>query len=149
MPGVFCLNFLIGKKVKKNYISGGAAVLFGLLIALGPQFLFKVCEAHGGDHYSFCYWAARGELAAGFLIAAMGIFIILFSNLKVQMGISISIFLAVIVAGLIPYRVFFGVCANESMRCNKVTLPALTIICALSLIGVIINVIYLEKKTRS
>jgi len=135
--------------VKKNFISGGAAVLFGLLIALGPQFLFKGCGVHGDEHIPFCYWAARGELAVGFLIAAIGIWIILSADLKVQMGLSISIFLAAIVAGIIPYKVFFSVCADASMRCNKVTLPALTIICALLLIGVIFNVIYLEKKTRS
>lgn len=136
--------------MKRNIISGGAAVLFGLLLALGPQFLFKICgSSHNSEQLQFCYWAARGEIAAGILIAALGIFIILLSDIKVQMGLTISIFLAGIVALLIPFRDFYGFCADTSMRCNTVTFPALVVICSLLIIGTVVNTIYLEKKTRS
>jgi hypothetical protein len=38
---------------------GAVAVALGLLIALGPQFLFKVCEPME-DNFMKCHWTAPG-----------------------------------------------------------------------------------------
>lgn len=134
--------------MKRNLICGGAAILFGLLIALGPQFLFKTCGIHDDD-VPVCYWAARAEISMGILIAALGVYLIFFTNIKVQLGLTISIFMSGIVAGLIPFDIFFGVCKDTSMVCYRVTLPALTVISALLIIGAVVNMMLLEKKTRS
>jgi len=134
--------------MKRNIISGTAAILFGLFIALGPQFLFKMCGQHESG-YSACHYAGLAELCIGILIASTGICIVLISDIRIQLGLTIGLFLMAIVAGLIPHEVFFGVCKNKEMSCYNAALPALTVISALLLIGVVYNMIYLEKKTRT
>jgi len=134
--------------MKKNIISGGGAVIFGLLIALGPQFLFKICESHG-DNILRCFWMARVELCVGILIAALGICLIVFSDQKTQLGITISLFLTGLFAGIIPMDQFIGICKDAEAICRKVTVPALLIICVLLVIGAVINIIYLERKTKT
>ncbi|MCL2174522.1 MAG: DUF4418 family protein [Treponema sp.] len=134
--------------MKRNNISGGAVILFGLLIALGPQFLFKMCGQHESG-YSACHYAGLAELCVGILIASVGICIVLISDIKVQLGLTIGLFLMAIVAGLIPYEIFFGVCDSDTMSCRNAALPALTVLSSCLLIGVVYNMIYLEKKTKT
>jgi len=134
--------------VKKNIISGSAAILFGLLIAVGPQLIFSFYDDHG-KVTSFCHWVAQAETCMGILLSALGICLILFSDIKIQLGLTIGIFLAGIVALLIPHDLFFGVCKETSASCNKITFPALMIINSVLIIGAVFNMIYLEKKTRS
>jgi hypothetical protein len=40
--------------MKNRIAAGGVALVFGLLIALGPQFLFKVCQPMG-DSFMKCH----------------------------------------------------------------------------------------------
>ncbi|MDR2402558.1 MAG: DUF4418 family protein [Spirochaetaceae bacterium] len=47
--------------MKNRIISGGTVIVFGLLIALGPQFLFKVCPIMG-DMIMKCHWPAQAEI---------------------------------------------------------------------------------------
>ena len=134
--------------MKKSIISGAAAIIFGLLIALGPQFLFKVCGVHD-DSLPRCYWAARAELCMGILIAAMGICMLFLSDMKTQLGMSISIFLMGIIALLIPFDKFISFCKDAELVCRRVTFPILTVLSSLVVLGALINMAYLEKKTKS
>ena len=136
--------------MKRNVISGSAAVLFGLLIALGPQFIFKVCgvELHHDDEIIRCNWVARMEIATGALIAALGVCIIFISDFKIQLGLTIGIFMADIVSASFLINQFVGLCREPEMACQKVTLPALVVICSLLFAGAVFNMIYLERKTR-
>jgi hypothetical protein len=47
--------------MKNRIASGAAAIVFGLLISLGPQFLFKVCPVMG-DMIMKCHWSAQAEI---------------------------------------------------------------------------------------
>jgi hypothetical protein len=58
--------------MKKRILIGGAVIVFGLLFALGPQFLFKVCPVMR-DMIMKCHWSAQAETGARALIAALGI----------------------------------------------------------------------------
>jgi hypothetical protein len=87
--------------MKNRIISGGAVIIFGMLIALGPQFLFKVCPAEGGM-YMKCHWSAQADLGVGGpLICGLGIALILFANPKIRLGLTIGIFLSGVLALLI------------------------------------------------
>ena len=72
--------------MKNRIILGVVVVVFGLLIALGPQFLFKVCPVVG-DVIMKCHWSAQAEIGVGALIAALGIALIVFANLKHGWGL--------------------------------------------------------------
>jgi hypothetical protein len=128
--------------MKNRIISGGSTIIFGLLIALGPQFLFKVCEVVDGM-YMKCHWTAQAEIGVGGpLIAGLGIALILFSNPKIRLGLTVGVFLSGVLALLIPHALIGG-CGNHMMPCRKITFPALTVISILLLITAALNALYL------
>ena len=128
----------------KERIIGIVFIVPGLLIALGPQFLFKVCPVMD-DLFMKCHWSAQAEIGIGAVIAALGIALILFANLKTRLGLAIGILLSGILALLIPH-VLIGGCAMESMPCRKIAFPAITVISILLLIGSGFYTAYLARK---
>jgi hypothetical protein len=132
--------------MKNRIISGGGAALLGLLIALGPQFLFKPCGT-SGDSFSHCHWSIQGEIGIGMIIAALGICLMVFTDPKTRLGLTIGIFFASIVALLIP-NALIGGCNSLSMRCHRIAFPALTVYSILVLAGAMVNMIYLDGKIK-
>jgi len=130
--------------LKIRIIGGVAAIVLGLLIALGPQLLFKVCESMG-ENFMKCHWSAQAEIGIGGLIAALGIALTLFASPKTRLGLAIGILLSGVLALLIPH-VLIGGCAMESMPCRKIAFPAITVISILLLIGSGFYTAYLARK---
>jgi hypothetical protein len=135
---------IIGGIMKNRIISGGTALVFGLLIALGPQFLFKVCPVMEGIAMK-CHWSARAEIGIGALIAALGIALIVFVSPKTRLGLTIGIFLSGVLALLVPHALIGG-CVMHSMPCRKIAFPSITVISILLLIGSALNTLYLTRK---
>ena len=135
--------------MKKAIISGAVVTALGLLIALGPQFLFKIC-AHGESVFPLCHWTARAEIGVGLLIAALGACLIVFNDPKTHIGLLIGIFLAGIVALGIPHFLIGG-CGSLAMRCRKVAFPALTAesIVLLVFSAVMLTLIAVPKAPRN
>ena len=133
--------------MKRSIIFGSVVIVLGLLIALGPQFLFKVC-AHGEDGYPHCHWSAQAEIGMGFLIAALGICMIVFNDPKTHLGLSIGIFLAGFITLFIPH-VLIGGCGMMTMQCRKVAFPAITAESVVLLVFSAIIAVYIEMKKPS
>jgi hypothetical protein len=133
--------------MKRSIIFGSIVIVLGLLIALGPQFLFKVC-AHGDDGFPHCHWSAQAEIGMGFLIAALGICMIVFTDPKTHMGLSIGIFLAGITALFIPHALIGG-CGMMTMQCRKVAFPAITAESVVLLVFSAVIAVYIEMKKPS
>jgi hypothetical protein len=110
--------------MKKAIISGVIVILLGLFIALGPQFLFKVC-GHGEDGYPHCHWSAQAEIGMGLLIAALGACMIVFPDPKIHLGLIIGVFMASLIALAIP-NFLIGGCGMLAMKCHRIAFPALT-----------------------
>jgi hypothetical protein len=130
--------------MKNRIISGCAAIVFGLLIALGPQYLFKVCLVVE-DMFMKCHWSAQAEIGVGALIAALGIALIVFAGHKTRLGLTIGIFLYGVLVLLIPHALIGG-CPMHSMACRKIAFPSLTVIAVLLLTGAVLNTVYLARK---
>ena len=130
--------------MKIRIIGGAAAIAPGLLLALGPQFLFKVCEPMG-ENFMKCHWSAQAEIGVGFLIAALGIALTLFAAPKTRLGLVIGILLSGVLALLIPHALIGG-CAMPSMPCRKIAFPAITVISILLLIGGAFYTLHLARK---
>jgi hypothetical protein len=129
----------------KKRIIGIVVIALGLLIALGPQFLFKVCPGPIDDIYMKCHWSAQAEIGIGAVIVAFGIALIIFTSAKIQLGLTIGVFLSGVLALLIPH-VLIGGCPMHTMDCRKITFPAITVISVLLLIGMAFNAVYLFRK---
>lgn len=130
--------------MKKSLIVGSVVIVMGLLIALGPQFMFKACPVHNGA-FPRCHWPARAEIGMGMLIAALGICLIVFTDPKTWIGLLIAILLISIMAIGIPHALIGG-CSDQTMACRKVAFPALTIEGVILLVYSALMVVCIEKK---
>jgi len=130
--------------VNKRLAYGITTVILGLLIALGPRFLFKVCTVHSGA-LPLCHWSAQAELGMGMLVAALGLCFIIFSDLKAQQGFAIGIFLTGIIVLGIPHALIGG-CTAKTMACHKVAFPALTVESVILLAYSALMVVSIEMK---
>jgi hypothetical protein len=132
--------------VKKSIFPGSVVIVLGLLIALGPRFLFKVC-AHGNDGFPHCHWSAQAEIGIGLLIAVLGMCMIVFTDPKTQLGLSIGIFMSSIIALSIPHALIGG-CGSMAMACRKVGFPAITVESIILLVFSAVIAAYEEMKCR-
>jgi hypothetical protein len=123
---------------------GAVIAALGLLIALGPRFLFTVCPVME-DMVMKCHWTARAETGVGALIAVLGIALAVFASPKTRLGLVIGVFLSGVLALLIPH-VLIGGCVNHTMPCRKIAFPAITVIGILLLIGAGLYTAYLARK---
>ena len=129
--------------MKNRIVSGGTAIILGLLIALGPQFLFPVCAAMHGN-FMTCHWTAQAEIGIGGLIVALGASLLLFASPKTRLGLTIGIFFSAVLALLVPH-VLIGGCPMH-MDCNTITFPSITVIAVLLLTGSVGNAVWLARK---
>jgi len=162
--------------MKKAIIFGSVVILLGLLISLGPQFLFKLCpinmtsesvtSSENADDccatpetsdccgpaitsLPICHWTGRAEIGIGFLIAALGACLIVFNDIKTQLGLLIGIFFSSIIAIAVP-NALIGGCSITTMRCHRAAFPALTIegIVLLVFSVILITVIAIKKSPQ-
>jgi hypothetical protein len=161
--------------MKKAVIFGVAVLTLGLLIALGPQFLFKVCGqtmaavtvvaggepadccavpeesgccAPAASSLPICHWTARAEIGIGLLIAALGACMIVFTDPKTQMGLLIGVFMASLIALAIPHALIGG-CGSMAMACRRIAFPVITaesvILLVFSAVMVVMNTMQKEE----
>jgi len=137
---------LFGNKNKRALITGLVTIILGMLIALGPQTLFKVC-GHGEGGFPLCHWSARAEIGVGLLIASLGICLFAFSDLGTHLGLSIGIFLTSIIALFIPL-VLIGGCNGMDMACRRVAFPSITMISLVLLVFTAVSIFFLNRAIR-
>ncbi|MDR1932162.1 MAG: DUF4418 family protein [Spirochaetales bacterium] len=138
--------------MKNRILSGTAVIIAGLLICLGPQFLFKVCGpalSHngGGPVWMKCHWSAQAEIGIGALLAAFGLALLLSGSRDIRTGLSAGVFLSAILALLIPHGLIGG-CPMATMPCRAISFPSITVLGILLLIISAGNILYLAR-TRS
>jgi hypothetical protein len=131
--------------MKKAIIFGIIIIILGLLIALGPRFLFKVC-GHGEEGFPHCHWSAQAEIGMGLLIVALGACMIVISNPKTHLGLAIGTFFASIIVLAIPHFLIGG-CGSLAMKCRRVAFPALTAesIVLLVFSAIMVTIIVMQK----
>jgi hypothetical protein len=132
--------------MKKSIIFGIVIISLGLFIALGPQFLFKVC-GHGEDGFPRCHWSAQAEIGMGLLIAALGACMLVFTDSKTHLGLIIGVLMASLITLAIP-NFLVGGCGMLTMRCRRIAFPALTVesIVLLVFSAILITILVMKKQ---
>jgi hypothetical protein len=134
-----------GLILKNGTAASLPVIALGILIALGPQFLFKVC-AHGEDSFPRCYWTARAEIGAGALIACLGLSLALFR--EGAQGLRIALFFAGVLSLSLPHALTGG-CGMMSMRCRRVAFPWLTAVGLAVIVYSAVTAVYIQwQKER-
>ena len=123
-------------------LTGGAFVILGILTAIGPQTIFAVCDAMDGK-FMKCHWTAQAEFGNGIIIILLG-FLLFLSSHKIRVGLQIAL-LALSVQTILLPNILIGVCGGNHMSCRSLTLPALNVIGAISIIIGVINLISLLR----
>jgi len=154
--------------MKRVIVCSFVVIILGLLISLGPQFLFKVCPVNmtseetedccadpetssccspDAGSLPICHWSGRAEIGIGFLITALGLCMLIFTDAKTQLGLLIGVFFSSIIALGIPHALIGG-CSTITMDCRKVAFPALTVegIILLVFSAIMIVVIAMKEK---
>ncbi len=127
--------------MNKKLFAAIPQIVFGVLIAVGPQTFAHVCEV--GDTPMACHYTAQAELGIGVVIALLAV-VGLFFDGKTRAGISISNMVLGALTIAVP-TMLIGVCKGAMMHCHMVTMPVLIVLGAL-LIVVSAFAAYLDAK---
>jgi hypothetical protein len=130
--------------MKNRAISGIGAIIAGLLVSFGPQYLFKVCEPMMGGRFMKCHWTAQGEIGVGILIAALGVLLLIFKSGKTRFGLSVAASLTGFLVLSLPHALIGG-CESETMPCRSMAFPTLTVLGILVIVGCGLNAFYIQR----
>lgn len=128
--------------MKRKILSIGTIVV-GLLLAWGPQFLFRPCPTT--EKVMKCFWSCRALIVVGCVVALIGLLRLLAKSGEARRLLSVTAAALLVGAILIP-TVVIGGCAKEDMACKMLTFP---ITHSLSVIGLVLQgIALLEREKR-
>lgn len=134
--------------MSKNKITGIVIALLGLLTALIPTVIFKVCAAMDGK-FMKCHWTSQTEVAIGIATLVLGVFIVLSKEKAAGAAYAVASAINGVLVILIP-TVVIGVCGSADMPCHSGTKPALIIAGALIIVTALINAVsYIVSKKKA
>ena len=93
-----------------------------------------------------CHWGARSLIGIGGMIALLGVAMIVFTSVKIRLGLVIGTLFSGIIALLIPTNVLVGVCMRADMLCRQGFAQAMTSISILLIAVCALYTVYLAKK---
>ena len=125
--------------MSKNKITGIVIALLGLLTALIPTVIFKVCAAMDGK-FMKCHWTSQVEVALGIAVLVLGLLIVLSKENAAASAYAVASAVNGVLVILIP-TVVIGVCGSADMPCHSGTKPALIIAGALIAAAGLINAV--------
>ena len=102
--------------MNKTKITGIVIALLGLLTALIPTVIFKVCAAMDGK-FMKCHWTSQVEVALGITVLALGLLIVLAKENAASSAYAAASAINGVLVILIP-TVVIGVCGAHNRRCT-------------------------------
>jgi uncharacterized membrane protein HdeD (DUF308 family) len=126
-------------------ILGVVAVILGIIVAVGPHYIFPVCQYYGmlvqtaaGTSIPMkCYWTAMAEVGLGALIVVAGIVLIVSKQNETKRALGFILAALGVVVALVP-TYLIGVCGMAEHPCRMATQPALIL---LGVITIIIGIV--------
>ena len=134
--------------MNKTRLTGIVIAVLGLLTALIPTVIFKVCEAMDGK-FMKCHWTSQTEVAVGVATLVLGVLIVLSKEKAAGAAYAVASAINGVLVILIP-TVVIGVCGSADMPCHSGTKPALIIAGALIIVTALINAVsYIVSKKKA
>ena len=123
-------------------ISSIGNILMGLLLMIGPWYIFGVCSTE--EKIMKWFWSCRAEFAIGALAVLLGILVLFTRNKRIVNETIMSIALSAM-AILIPL-VIIGGCMKPTMHCRTTTYPVFYVI---GIVNILLQLFVLSKELRS
>jgi len=153
------------KNTFTHFILGSLFVVFGLLIAIGPQTIFEPCKelleistggmemrgmASAAPTYTpmKCHWSGVAEIGPGGAIALLGLLLLCFHKSQLRLGITFAQTLLGIMVILFPTKLI-GVCMAKTMNCHLLFYPMMLVLGSLVIAASLVNGFFLIKGGHS
>ena len=117
-------------------------ILMGIILMIGPWFIFGVCSTE--EKVMKCFWSCKALFVLGILALLIGILVIIAKNKSIINEIIMSMGIS-IMAILVP-SVIIGGCAKSTMHCNTITFPVVYVI---AVVNIVLQLITLSKTVKS
>ena len=117
-------------------------ILMGIMLMIGPWFVFGVCSTE--EKVMKCFWSCRSLFALGILAILVGILVLLVKNRKITNEVVIS--LAISIMSILIPLVIIGGCMKDTMHCRVTTFP---VIYAIAGANVLLQLFVLVKELKS
>lgn len=131
--------------MKNKVINAIFYIIIGLILAIGPYTLFKVCDTT--EMVMKCFWSVRAETVLGGLLVFAGVISLILKGKEALYAVNLNSLAIGIAAILVPSKLIGG-CAKEMMACRSVTFPSIYIISVIVIVFSIVNVVYLFKAGK-
>ncbi|WP_036729507.1 DUF4418 family protein [Peptoniphilus mikwangii] len=131
--------------MKKKQVFGFLFIVLGVLLALTPTFLATVCPPKEDGHFMKCHWMGNAVIALGIAIVICAVIFLFVKDERISLGMIHSNIILGVLALLMPLKII-GCCQMPTMHCNTHTKP---MVCLLSGIYILLNIIYLFKKDKA
>jgi len=126
----------------KQKITSIGTLIVGLLLAFGPQFIFKPCPTT--EKFMKCFWSCKALIVVGAVIAIIALLQLIAKEKESKKLLSVAALALLVSAILIP-TVIIGGCAKPEMACKMLTFPVTH---SLSVIGIVLQGIGLVGKNK-
>ncbi|MBQ7086621.1 MAG: DUF4418 family protein [Clostridia bacterium] len=124
----------------KQKITSIGTLIVGLLLAFGPQFIFKPCPTT--EKFMKCFWSCKALIVVGAVIAIIALLQLMAKEKESKKLLAVAALALLVSAILIP-TVIIGGCAKPDMACKMLTFPVTH---SLSVIGIVLQGIGLAGK---
>ncbi|MBQ6934651.1 MAG: DUF4418 family protein [Clostridia bacterium] len=126
----------------KQKITSIGTLIVGLLLAFGPQFIFKPCPTT--EKFMKCFWSCKALIVVGAVVAIIALLQLMAKEKESKKLLSVAALALLVSAILIP-TVIIGGCAKPEMACKMLTFPVTH---SLSVVGIVLQGIGLAGKNK-
>ena len=124
----------------KQKITSIGTIIVGLLLAVGPQFIFKPCPTD--EKFMKCFWSCKALIVVGAVVAIAALLQLMAKEAETKKMLAVTALALLVCAILIP-TVIIGGCVKPEMACKLLTVPVTH---SLSVIGIVLQGIGLLGK---
>lgn len=134
------------KKETASIVTGVIMLLFSVLLLVGIETFFAPCGPKEDGSFMACHWMGKSVMGAACILCVISLLHLILPK-DIKLGLGIAAIPTALIAVLLP-NVIMGTCMMESMQCNSLSKPAVTVIGLVILIAAAVDVIILAADRK-